>query len=241
MLSVSPERGVAHARVLEADFSGTCSPENSHYLLKVLRLRAGGSFFVTDGRGKEASAVLNNDGTYTAGAPVQPGREPGIDVRLFAAITKGDRFEFVIEKAVELGVTTIVPLISERTVVGVTSLGKLQRWEKIAVAAMLQCGGCLKPVIANPVELKALPRPEAEGKALFLHEKSSSETTTSLSRSGKTSLWLVSGPEGGFSQTEVDTLLKSGWKAVWLGPRLFRADTAPIVALARILLPPLLV
>ena len=163
---------VPHARVYEPGPQGLLSDENRKYLRTVLRMKDGEPFIITDGRGTERVAVLGPRGEYSAQAPYQPGREPEIEVTLFAALSKGDRLENLIEKAVELGAASIVPLRANRCVVGAPSISKLERFEKIALAAMLQCGGCRKPVIGRPVPPGEIPVPPPDVLPLLLHETS---------------------------------------------------------------------
>ena len=230
---------VPHCRVIETNPDGCLSKDNRHRLERVLRLRIGDEFVITDGLGKEAIATLQKDGQYTANDWYEPNREPEIDVTLFVAISKGDRLEYIIEKAVEMGVTKIVPLISERCIVKDPGKNKIERWQKIAETAMIQCGGCILPELSQPIELTKIPLPGEEVLPLFLYEENLNYSIDGLkSFSGKhTNVWLVSGPEGGFTTNEVDFFKKNGWKTIWLGKRLFRMDTAPIVALANILAP----
>ncbi|HMM59035.1 MAG TPA: RsmE family RNA methyltransferase, partial [Candidatus Rifleibacterium sp.] len=98
-------------------------------------------------------------GTYHAPTWETPGREPEVETTLFAAISKGERLEWLIEKAVEMGVVRIVPLIAERCVVKNPGAGKVERWRKVAATAMLQCGGCVLPEISDPVKLTQLAKP----------------------------------------------------------------------------------
>ncbi|PKL40987.1 MAG: 16S rRNA (uracil(1498)-N(3))-methyltransferase [Candidatus Riflebacteria bacterium HGW-Riflebacteria-1] len=227
---------VPHARVIEVSLAGTLSADNRHRLERVLRLREGDEFVITDGCGHEATAVLGLKGNYQAGEWQMPDREPLLAVSLFAAVSKGERFEWLIEKAVEMGVARIVPLMAERCIVKEPGSPKVERWRKIAATAMLQCGGCLLPEVADPVKLELLPAPAEGITSILLHEEALSVSLYQLpDKVGRTGIWLVSGPEGGFSDREVKLLLDKGWQPVWLGRRLFKTDTAPTIALANLL------
>ncbi len=227
---------VPHARVIETELAGRLSDDNRHRLERVLRLREGDSFVVTDGLGHETTAVLGKSGTYHAPTWETPGREPEVETTLFAAISKGERLEWLIEKAVEMGVFRIVPLIAERCVVKNPGAGKVERWRKVAATAMLQCGGCVLPEISDPVKLTQLAKPGGDTLPLLLHEESLSVSLHALPQNrDHKKIWLASGPEGGFSDAEVDFFTNSGWQAVWLGKRLFKTDTAPTIALANLL------
>ncbi len=226
---------VPHARVIESELSGRLNEDNRHRLERVLRLREGDKFVITDGIGHEAEAVLGKGGNYEARQWQTPEREPDLEVTVFAAISKGDRLEWLIEKAVEMGVVKIVPLLAERCVVKNPGSGKVDRWRKIAATAMIQCGGCYLPEVTDPVVVNHLPVPGDEIQAVLLHEESVSVSLYGLPDNNRKKIWLASGPEGGFSDSEVDFFIKSGWQPVWLGRRLFKTDTAPTIALANIL------
>ncbi|MBQ2591687.1 MAG: 16S rRNA (uracil(1498)-N(3))-methyltransferase [Candidatus Riflebacteria bacterium] len=228
---------VPHCRIIETEPNGCLSKDNRHRLERVLRLRPGDKFVVTDGCGKESEAILENDGNYSIVSWYEPNREPDIDVTLFIALSKGDRLEWVIEKAVEMGVRKIVPLISEHCIVKEASDNKLERWQKIAETAMIQCGGCLLPNVEAPLKLFNISKPDSTTLPLFLYEENMNYSVSGLKDipSDIKKIWVISGPEGGFSDSEVKFFKDSGWKTIWLGKRLFRMDTAPIVALANIL------
>ncbi|NLM17393.1 MAG: 16S rRNA (uracil(1498)-N(3))-methyltransferase [Candidatus Riflebacteria bacterium] len=230
---------VSHGRVLEKAPEGLLSEENRHRLINVLRMKPGDSFIITDGSGHEAEAVLQENATYTSNGWEEPMREPALKAILYAAVTKGDRFETLIEKAVEMGTAKIVPVISERCLVKQPNENKLDRWRKIAISAMIQCGGCILPEIADPVFFDEIPAPEKGAKAFLFHEKPLEQSINSLQKADTESkkVYLATGPEGGFTQEEAEKLIKLSWQPIWLGKRLFRADTAPIIALANLLSP----
>lgn len=228
---------VPHARVIETELAGRLNEDNRHRLERVLRLREGDGFIITDGCGHEATAVMGRSGTYTAQSWQTPDREPELEVTLFAAVSKGERLEWLIEKAVEMGVSRIVPLMAERCIVKAPGDGKVERWRKVAATAMLQCGGCRMPEVSDPVKLSALKTPDQNTLAIVLHEESLAVSLHALPPTGADcrKIWLASGPEGGFSDAEVDCFIKAGWQPVWLGKRLFKTDTAPTIALANLL------
>ena len=230
-----------HARVWEPvrEHEGRLSPDNRRYLERVLRLRPDAIFHLTDGVGREAEATLLSDGAYRLSEELRPGgREPRIEITLFVSIIKGDRFETVIEKAVELGVRRIVPVVAARCVARPPAPPKLERWRKIAVAAMLQCGGCLLPEVADPLRICDLPKPTGHVLPLLLHEHRIGEAALVIPRVPRpaSATWILSGPEGGFAEGELQALAETGWRPTWLGPRRFRADTAPLAATAALLL-----
>ncbi len=228
---------VPHARVIESELQGRLTDDNRHRLERVLRLRPGDSFIITDGLGHEAEAVLHADSEFKASEWTTPNREPAVDVSVFAAISKGERLEWLIEKAVEMGVKRIIPLIAERCVVKNPGRNKIERWRKVAATAMLQCGGCFLPEVTDPIMVKDIGRPQSGTTAILLHEESLSVSLHHLpgSTDFARNIWLASGPEGGFADSEVELFIDQGWQPVWLGRRLFKTDTAPVIALAGLL------
>jgi 16S rRNA (uracil1498-N3)-methyltransferase len=222
-------------RILQDQEDEILSKENRHRLERVMRLRPGDAFTVTDGSGYEASATLGDSGCYTTKAWVEPQREPDIDVTLFAAVTKGEKFDWLVEKTVELGVRRIIPFFSQHSVVKKVSTNRQERWQKIALSAMLQCGGCILPEVAVPLNLNKLPKPAPEHASIVLFEHPATQKVFYFADLPATrQCWLLSGPEGGFSQQEIDLLGSNGWQIAWLGPRIFRAETAPLIALSNI-------
>ncbi|MFZ5951400.1 MAG: RsmE family RNA methyltransferase [Candidatus Rifleibacteriota bacterium] len=222
-------------RIFETELNGSLNKDNRHRLERVMRLRPGDVFVVTDGCGHEAQAVLGEGGRYSASEWLNPGREPARKISLYAGLTKGEKFDWLVEKAVELGVAQIVPVISQNCVVKKTSEAKTDRWQKIALSAMLQCGGCVLPEVSPPVYLKDLPE-IVDGSALVLYEQGQSVEPGSFSKfAAEKNCRVLTGPEGGFSPEEISMLQKRGWQTVWLGPRIFRAETTPLIVLSVLL------
>lgn len=223
-------------RILARDLSGILNKDQRHRLERVMRLRQGDAFVITDGRGNEADAVLGNNGEYSAPEWRTPGREAKLDICLFAAIIKGDRFDWLIEKAVELGVKKIVPFFSQHSVVKKASENKIKRWRKIAQSAMLQCGGCILPEVAEPTSLKKIAAEKIKNPSIVLYEADTQNSISDFKQSKpEDACNILTGPEGGFSAEEVQALQNRGWQVVWLGPRIFRAETAPLIAIASVI------
>jgi 16S rRNA (uracil1498-N3)-methyltransferase len=211
------------------------SKDNRHRLERVMRLRPGDAFVVTDGKGSEAEAILQKNGEYTLSEWYSPMREPELQVTLFAPPIKGERFEWLVEKSVELGVRKIVPVFCRNSVLKKLSENKLDRWRKIAISAMLQSGGCILTKIENPVEIEKIPAPNKDQTAFLMYEKKTLTTKTCFTTNKPDAeVLLLTGPEGGFADDEIHYLEARGWQSVWLGNRILRAETAPIVALANI-------
>lgn len=212
--------------------------EPSRHIARALRMQPGDVLCLFDGSGCEAKAVISSiekDRVVVALSELQPvSRESPLEVTLAVAISRGDRMDTVIQKATELGVSSIWPLLSERA--GVRLEGdrldkKLGHWQRIAISACEQCGRNRIPEISLPAKLATvLERAAASGPALRLMLHPAGEVSTLPSQCE--SLLLLVGPEGGFSDAEVDQAVAAGFSNFQLGPRILRTETAPLAALA---------
>lgn len=215
---------------------------------QVLRLQPGDALTLFDGRGGEWSARVAAMGKREVQVELLAHdaveRELPIAVTLALAMPAGERMDFVVEKATELGAAAIVPLVSERSVLrlaGERAEKRRAHWQAIAVAACEQCGRNRVPQIAAPVPLsawlEALPMPTGAQARWLLGWRDAqawpvAQSVTSSSRT----VVLLSGPEGGFSDAEEALARGRGFATAALGPRVLRADTAPLSALAAIAL-----
>lgn len=208
----------------------------TQHVLRVLRLRAGDRLAVFDGRGRECSARLA--GTARAGAEVvletceECSRESPLRVTLFQGISRGERMDLTIQKAVELGVARIVPLHTERTVVRLDegrAERRLEHWRGIARAAAEQCGRTRLVDVAPPCPFATgLERPAGVG---LLLDPEGDARADGLPANA-TEIALLIGPEGGLSGAEGAQARALGFQPLRLGPRILRTETAAIAALA---------
>ena len=192
----------------------------------------GGEFEATVTR-MGRSEVLARIGTHHA---VE--REAARAVHLLAGITANERMDWLVEKATELGVASITPLLAERSVLklkGERADKKLAHWQAVAVAACEQCGRNRVPTL-HPAQTLAdwLQAPPQDGQRLLLSLRPGTQPLHAAAP-GHTGLVFLSGPEGGLSSTEEDLALAHGFAPVTLGPRVLRAETAPLAALAALL------
>jgi 16S rRNA (uracil1498-N3)-methyltransferase len=222
-------------------------PEAARHV-QVLRLQPGDALTLFDGQAGEWSARVHAMGKREVRTELLAHhaveRELPIAVTLALAMPAGDRMDFVVEKATELGAAAIVPLIAERSVLrlaGERADKRRSHWQAIAVAACEQCGRNRVPQVATPVALpawlEALPAPAA-GQARWLlgwRDAQAWAVARAASASCRAAL-LLSGPEGGFSDAEEALARARGFATAALGPRVLRADTAPLAALAAIAL-----
>ncbi|MEM1402058.1 MAG: 16S rRNA (uracil(1498)-N(3))-methyltransferase [Pseudomonadota bacterium] len=221
----------------DAPDSITLESEPSRHIAKSLRMRVGDSLCLFDGTGREVTAEIaaiekNSVHVSHAGA-LAVSRESRLNVTLLISLSRGDRMDTVVQKATELGVNRIVPLISERTGVRLDEnrlARKRDHWEKIAISACEQCGRNTLPIIEATIPFDD---------ALTLFESNSSLKLALYPTASAASLpeecddvTLLIGPEGGFSDRELNAAVASGFEAFLLGPRVLRTETAPLAAIA---------
>jgi 16S rRNA (uracil1498-N3)-methyltransferase len=211
-------------------------------LTVVLRRGHGEVLEIVDSAGALFAATLLLDGQAprarldTALAAPRP---PALRITLAQGIPKGAKMDFVVEKATELGVAAIVPFASERTVGEGARAGKLERWRRLAKAAAQQCGRADVPEIAAPVEVASLARSLAGyDAALIPWELADSvplrERLPAILGHARSALVAI-GPEGGLSHAEARMLEEAGGHLVSLGSRVFRTETAGLVACSALL------
>jgi 16S rRNA (uracil1498-N3)-methyltransferase len=209
---------------------------------QVLRLQPGAALILFDGRGGEWRARLHAMGRREASAQVLEHatveRELPVAVTLALVMPAADRMDFVVEKATELGVVSIQPLMSERSVLrlsGERAQKRRAHWRSIAIAACEQCGRNRVPEVAAPMAFAdwlAPLRPHQGDERRLLAWRDAAP----WSRTASAPLTLLSGPEGGFTPAEEDAARARGFAPTTLGARVLRADTAPLAALASVAL-----
>jgi len=208
--------------------------EDAHHLTRVLRVEAGQKYEISDNRAVYLAEVetARKDRVSFAVIERMAVGEPLVHTTLFAALIKFERFEWLIEKATELGVESIVPVIAERSEKGLEiAAGKrVERWRRIAREASEQSRRATLPAIAAPVRFADVPRGDA-GMKIVLDEEGSRPLMTALG-SNAGSVAILLGPEGGWTARERSGWEDAGWIAVSLGPTILRAETAGVAALA---------
>jgi 16S rRNA (uracil1498-N3)-methyltransferase len=221
--------------------------EQAHHLMHVLRATEGTEVGAFDGAGhtrlyhvvaRSATAL-----TLEAKQPIFSAAEAPVETVLFACIPKGDRMEWLLEKATELGVSRIVPVMSARTVVRLDKRqaeAKRARWQRIVEAASRQCGAAYVPEVVEPVPFNAtVPMMQACTTlivaALIPEAKPLKPVLDTLNPVQKGQVWgWWCGPEGDFTKDEMQTILDCGATPVTLGPLILRAETAAIYGLANL-------
>ncbi len=202
----------------------------AHYLQRVLRLKTGDRFMAMDGQGQTWIATI--DGTVAKIiTPIEVNSELPHPVTLAIALPKGSGFDDVVRQVTELGVTQIVPIISERTLLQ-PNAKKQGRWQKIAQEAAEQSERAIVPMIAAPITWKQYLQTESSGRNRFLcwERGDSPPLFDVLPQQGE--IELAIGPEGGWTTAEVKLAIATGYHPVSLGKRILRAVTASVAVMA---------
>ncbi len=209
------------------------TPEQQHYLQRVLRLKAGAKFLALPGDGKAWQCELEGDRAQVLDAVVVTTELP-IAVTLALALPKTG-FDDVVRQVTELGVRTIVPLLTERTLLK-PSDNKRDRWQKIAAEATEQSERAIVPQVLEPIAFNLFLNAEIAShhpRVLCWGRGDSPHLLTVVSDlKNQDSLTICVGPEGGWSDREVELAIASGVQTVSLGSRILRAVTAPMAAMA---------
>jgi 16S rRNA (uracil1498-N3)-methyltransferase len=211
------------------------------HLRKVLRLKAGDEIIVFDGFGKEYEGTIVEEGPSSVLIKIQnifsTATESPIDITVAQSLLKGEKMDYLIQKATELGVKGIVPFFSSRSVPLLEKSKRLKRhhrWERIAVEASKQCGRGVIPKI-EPLQHYSEMLGSASPRALclILCEREGNTLKEVLERSKeKAEVFFIIGPEGGFDQGEVEEAKRKGFFPVTLGRRILRAETTSLCLLS---------
>lgn len=217
----------------------------AHQLNKVLRLQPGAMIQLLDGRGTEFDVRLTAVQSHHAAGEVLAARqnraEPTTELTLYQCSLKADKFEWVLQKGTELGVSRFVPVISERSIVrpAAALLKKYERWQAILREAAEQCGRGRIPVLLDPLDwpeainhatgLRLLPWETELATAPLLYS-----TAIQQAMQHAPAISLLIGPEGGIAAAEATQAQACGWQAISLGPRILRAETAALAAVTLI-------
>lgn len=235
------EPRVHTGQALECGRGLTLEPEASRHLLRVLRLGPGARIRLFNGDGREFAARLTGVEGATAVAEVQrqlhDEEAPALALNLYLGISKGERMDLAVQKAVELGVTSIQPLFTARSVVQLKGerLDRRHRhWHGIAISACEQSGRCRLPRLLDPANLASALMLSSDADCRLLLHPGDGAASLDRIRPARSGVDLLIGPEGGLTPDEVELALSRGFLALRLGPRILRTETAPLAALAAI-------
>lgn len=222
--------------------------EDATHITKVLRMKSGDLVLIFDGTGYEYTCELLSVGKDKCEAKILSSKfseqEPKTRVTIYQGIPKSGKMEGIIQKSVELGVHSIVPVAMDRCVskleAGKKQDDKINRWNKVAVEAAKQCGRGIIPTVEAPINFAdAIENMRKTQLSIMPYEilagSDSSNLKTVLSENPATEISVVIGPEGGFSESEAALAEKSGIKLVGLGPRILRTETVSSAILAIIM------
>ena len=224
------------------DFMVLTGENASH--AKVLRLKCGEEVVVCDGQGSEAVCVISDISPDQISVAVQHQQtaetEAAVKVSVYMAFSKGDKFEHVIQKATELGAYEIVAFPSARCVSRPDEKSlkkKLERWQKIAESAAKQCGRGLIPQVQvlNSYSEALRRAATADCPILFYENERATTLKMALQERPYKTVSLLTGPEGGLEQKEVEAAMEAGLMVCTLGKRILRCETAPLCALSAVM------
>jgi 16S rRNA (uracil1498-N3)-methyltransferase len=209
----------------------------AYHVARVLRLREGATIAAFDGSGSEFRCevleVRGDDVRVRVGARTAGLAESPLRITLVQAVSRSERMDWTLQKATELGVRSIAPVLSARSVVRLDDRQagrKLRHWQAIVAAACEQCGRSTVPEVRPPQELSRFLAASARDGQRFVLSPTGPSSLAGLSSVG-TRVELLIGPEGGFDDVELERAAAAGFVPVRLGPRVLRTETAGIVAL----------
>lgn len=220
--------------------------QNVNHIKNVLRLQVGDEITINDRQGHDYKCIINTiEGSQIIThihSVTDCSNEPSTQVTLFQSLIKGEKMEWVIQKAVEIGVTKIVPLCTSRCVVKLDSpkkmTAKIERWNKIAEAAAKQSGRGIVPEVAHPMDFSEAITYAKDNHILSLipYEKEYEQGIRGiLQNTTAQEIGIFIGPEGGFTEEEIEKAIKSHVYSVSLGSRILRSETASLVTLTNIM------
>jgi 16S rRNA (uracil1498-N3)-methyltransferase len=213
----------------------TLSPEESHHLARVLRVQPGQEITLFDGRGGVAEAMIEAVGKSSVDARITKKwtvPPPVVEIDLIQAVPKSDRWELVLQKAVELGVTGIQPILTQHTEFK-PNPKKQERWEKIVLNAVQQCEVRWLPKLKPLEKLDSiLPALKEYDLVLVGSLYEGTKPLREVDFAGKRKVALLIGPEGDFTHEEVETAVQAGAVPVSFGARILRTETAAIFGLS---------
>lgn len=226
---------VDHPLAGEAETTLPAGP--AHHLLRVLRLRPGARIRLFDDSGWEYPAEIlaserRDQCRVRLRPPVQPQVESALYITLIQAVCRGDRMDWCIQKATELGVGRIMPVLSERTEVrldGARAEKRRLHWQQVAIAAAEQSGRLIAPPVSLPVPIETVS--PGHGLALVL-DPDADRSIAELAEPATDRCTVVIGPEGGLTESERQRLEDQGLHRVRMGPRILRTETAGPIAIA---------
>ncbi len=213
--------------------------EDSKHIEKVLRMKCGDTILVFDGTGMEYTAQFTSIEKNICRAKILSKEfslsEPGIKITLYQGLPKSGKMEVIVQKAVELGVHMIVPVVMDRSVAKINTpeqgREKSKRWQKVSLEAAKQCGRGIVPKVCEPIDFKkAIDELSLKQLSVMPYEELGHQGQNGLKvllaqNNSATDIGIIVGPEGGFSQNEVDLAAEKNINTIGLGKRILRTET----------------
>lgn len=227
-------------QAFQADTACELGAGPSHHIARVLRMDAGDEVVLFNGRGGEWSAVIES--VHKKGVTVRPlafhdiERSPTVAVHLALPLIKGERMDYAVQKAAEMGAASVSLLRFQRNEVRLDEQRmerKRAHWHGVLTSACEQCGLNRVPSLQGPLELADMLDAPAPGPGLVAHADGTSAHPAGLDHAAAAT--LITGPEGGLTATELERCRQAGFQALALGERTLRAETAPVALMAALL------
>ncbi len=229
---------IYHPGPLSIDQEVSLEPQAATHLTRVLRIQPGTELTLFNGDGNEYTAVISRVQRHHAWANIinaqAVDRESSLNIRLVQGISKGERMDYTIQKAVELGVSSITPVLTERSTVQLKAdrlEKRIRHWQGIINSACEQCGRNRVPVIETPLKLPQWLT-QLEDTALKLTLQPNATETLNTITCTDNNIILLIGPEGGLSEDEIKLSNDKGFTSIRLGPRILRTETAAVTCLS---------
>lgn len=228
---------IYHSTELQLQQTVPLEADAANHVGRVLRMQTGQTIKLFNGDGYDYTATLTQVGKKQVQATIQQQQkvenESPLALHLAQGISRGDKMDFTLQKSVELGVTEITPLFTERC--GVKLSGerlekKHQQWQKIVISACEQSGRAFVPVVHPPIKLSEFLQQKTEQLKLNLHPRATTNIKT-LPKPEQGVRFII-GPEGGLDDNEIEQALASGYQEILLGPRVLRTETAALTLLS---------
>lgn len=228
---------IFHSQPLSVNDVIQLEPEASNHVGRVLRMQVSQQIVLFNGDGHdylaEITEVTKKHVCVNLLSKQKVENESPLAVHLAQGVSRGDKMDFTIQKSVELGVTEITPIFTERC--GVKLQGdrlqkKHQQWQKIAIAACEQSGRAFVPTVHMPITINEFLRQQSEQLKLNLHPRAS--TTVKGLKIPQAGVRFIIGPEGGLNDNEIEQAVEAGYQEILLGPRVLRTETAALTLLS---------
>lgn len=217
--------------------------DDARHIARSLRMQPGESLVLCDSIGTDYNCEIERVADDSVAVRVlnfcKTVAEPSVKVTVYQGLPKADKMDSIVQKSVETGAARIVPVMTARCVSRPdekSAAKKIARWQKIAEEAAKQSGRGVIPQVAPIIGLKAAVQEASKNGEMILFFEGGGQSIAELVNKGTVNLSVFIGPEGGFEQAEVDSVLQNGGRTGTLGPRILRTETAPIAALAAVML-----